>query len=136
LRQDYLQIRVLEVAPEVYASGQLFETDLGLLAKQGVRSIMNTRPDGESTGQPLSADLARVAQELGMIFAHHAVETASLAEQDAEAFARACDVLERPLIVCGRSGAHSTRIWESAEPVMRGDSGAGGNSVTYSRKRE
>jgi len=43
LKRDYLQIRVLEVAPQVYASGQLFESDLKLVAKQGVRSIINTR---------------------------------------------------------------------------------------------
>ena len=35
MKQDYLQIRVLEVAPQVYACGPLFESDLSLLAKQG-----------------------------------------------------------------------------------------------------
>ena len=30
LKQDYLQMRVLELAPQVYASGQLFEQDLRL----------------------------------------------------------------------------------------------------------
>ena len=34
MKQDYLQMRVLELAPQVYASGQLFESDLQLLAKQ------------------------------------------------------------------------------------------------------
>ena len=48
LKQDYLQMRVLELAPQVYASGQLIEHDLRLAAKQGVRSIMNNRPDRES----------------------------------------------------------------------------------------
>ncbi len=110
-------MRVLEVAPQVYASGQLFETQLNLLDRQGVRSIVNTRPDGESTGQPRSADLAKVAEELGMKFAHYPVEPGSMKTQDAEAFAKACDELDRPLIVCGRSGAHSTRIWEMAESL-------------------
>jgi hypothetical protein len=36
LRQDYVQARVLEVALQFYASGQLIETALGLLARQGV----------------------------------------------------------------------------------------------------
>ncbi len=110
-------MRVLEVAPQVYASGQLFETDLGLLAKQGVRSIVNTQPEGESAGQPSSANLARVAEELGMAFVHHPVESVSMNKQEAEAFAKACDELERPLIVCSRSGAHATGIWEMAESM-------------------
>jgi protein tyrosine phosphatase (PTP) superfamily phosphohydrolase (DUF442 family) len=91
LKQDYLQMRVLELAPQVYATGQLFETDLQLLSKQGVRSIVNTRPDNELEGQPSSAELAKAAEE--------------------------CDELQRPLIVCGRSGGQSTKIWETAESL-------------------
>jgi len=93
LKQDYLQMRVLELAPQVYVSGQLFEHDVRLMAKQGVRSIMNNRPDGESMGQPLSA------------------------KQDVEEFAKACDELERPLLIFCRSGARSTTMWEMAESM-------------------
>ena len=108
-------MRVLELAPQVYVSGQLFEHDIRLAAKQGVRSIMNNRPDGESIGQPLSADLAKVAEELGMTFLHFPVDPRAIARQDAEEFAKARDELERPLLIFCRSGARSTRIWEMAE---------------------
>ena len=117
MKQDYLQIRVLELAPQVYASGQLFEHDLRLAAKQGVRSIMNNRPDGESVGQPSSADIEKVAEELGMTFVHFPVDPKSITRQDAEAFAKICDELERPLLIFCRSGARSTKIWEMAESM-------------------
>ena len=84
-------MRVLELAPQVYVSGQLFEHDVRLMAKQGVRSIMNNRPDGESMGQPLSADLAIIAEELGMTFLHLPVDLRALTEQIVEEFAKACD---------------------------------------------
>ena len=58
-------MRVLELGPQVYVSGQLFEHDVRLLAKQGIRSILKNRHDGEAPGQPSSADLAKVAEELG-----------------------------------------------------------------------
>ncbi len=115
MKQDYLQIKALELAPQVYVCGQLFEQDLQLVAKQGVRSIMNNRYDDESLGQPRSADLARVAEELGMTFVHFPVDPRSITSQDVEAFAKACDELERPLVIFCRSGARSTRIWEMAE---------------------
>ena len=115
MQQDYLQIRVLEVAPQVFASGQLFESDLALVAKQGVRSIVNTRPDNESEGQPLSASLAEAAAELGITFVSFPIEPKAITRDVAEAFTTACDELERPLIVCGRSGGHATRIWETVE---------------------
>ena len=115
MKQDYLQIKALELAPQVYVCGQLFEQDLKLVAKQGVRSIMNNRPDNESMGQPLSAELAKVAEELGMAFVQFPVNPRSITRQDAEAFAKACDELERPLLIFCRSGARSTKIWEMAE---------------------
>ena len=117
MRQDYLQIRVLELAPQVYVSGQLFEHDVKLLAKQGIRSIMNNRSDNESTGQPLSADLAKAAEELGVTFVHFPVDPRSIARQDIEAFAKTCDELKRPLHIFSRSGARSTKIWEMAESM-------------------
>lgn len=117
MRQDYLQIRALELAPQVYVCGQLFEQDLRLVANQGVRSIMNNRPDGESMGQPLSADLAAVAEELGMTYLHFPVDPRSISRQDVEAFAKACDELERPLVIFCRSGGRSTTIWEMAESM-------------------
>lgn len=117
MTQDYLQIRALELAPQVYVCGQLFEQDLKLVAKQGVRSIMNNRADNESMGQPLSADLANVAEELGMTFVHFPVDPRSISKQDVEAFAKACDDLERPLLVFCRAGARSTKIWEMTESM-------------------
>ena len=108
-------MRVLELAPQVYASGQLFEHDVRLAAKQGVRSIVNNRSDGESMGQPSAADLATVAKELGVAFVHFPVDPKSITQQDAEAFAKICEELERPLLIFSRSGARSTRIWEMGE---------------------
>lgn len=115
LKQDYTQIRMFEVAPRVYAAGQLFEQDVKLLAEQGLRSIVNTRPDGESAGQPLSADLARVAGELGITFVHFPVDPGPVAGPVAGALAETCAELERPLVIFSHAGAHATRIWETAE---------------------
>ncbi len=117
MRQDYLQIKALELAPQVYVCGQLFEQDLQLVAKQGVRSIMNNRPDDEVTGQPSSADLAKLAEELGMTFVHFPVEPGPISGETAAAFAKASDDLERPLLIFSRSGARSTKIWEMAESI-------------------
>lgn len=117
MKQDYLQMRVLELAPEVYACGQLFETDLQLLVKQGVRSILNTRPDDESPGQPSSSDLAKAAADFGISFVQFPVDPGSITKEFAEAFMRTCDELERPLMVCARSGGQATRIWEKAESL-------------------
>ena len=110
-------MKMLEVAPQVYAVGQLFASDLGLIARQGARSIVNTRPDDEAEGQPSSADLAWAAEELGITFLHFPIDPRSISPQTAAAFAKACEILERPLIVCSLSGALSAKIWETAESL-------------------
>jgi len=84
-------MRVLELAPQVYVSGQLFDHDIRLAAKQGVRTIMNNRADGESVGQPSSCDLAKTAEELGMTFLHFPVDPREITTQDIEEFAKVRD---------------------------------------------
>ena len=115
MKQDYLQMRVLELAPQVFVTGQLYEHDVRLAAKQGVRTIMNNRPDGEAPGQPLSADLARVAEELGITYVYHPIVLRSVTREDVEEYGRVCEGLDRPLLIFCRSGARSTRMWEMAE---------------------
>ena len=117
MRQDYLQMRVLELAPQVFVTGQLFESDLELAAKQGVRSIVNNRDDGESAGQPTSADLAKAAEALGMAFVQFPVDPKSISDEDVVAFRNICDQLERPLLLFSRSGRRSTKIWEMTEAL-------------------
>ena len=117
MKQDYLQMRVLELGPQVYVSGQLYESDLRLAAKQGVRSIINNRSDGESMGQPASADLAKVAEEFGVAFVHIPIDPKSITRQDVEDFAKVCDELKRPLLIFSRSGARSTKRWEMTEAL-------------------
>ena len=110
-------MRVLELAPQVYVSGQLYEHDIRLAAKQGVRTVMNNRPDGEAPGQPLSVDLAKVAEEAGMTYVDHPIVLQSVTREDVEEYGRVCEGLERPLLIFCRSGARSTRMWELAEDL-------------------
>ena len=46
------------------------------------------------------------------------VDPAAITQQAAEAFWSTCEELKRPLIVCSRSGALSTKIWETAEAAV------------------
>ena len=104
-------MRVLELAPQVYVTGQLFEADLKLIAKQDVRSIMDNRPSDEANEAPLSEDLAKVAEEHGIDFVHYPIEPGPITPAMAEAYAKACEELKRPLLIFGRSAARSMKIW-------------------------
>jgi uncharacterized protein (TIGR01244 family) len=118
VKQDYLQIKVLEVAPQVYAAGQLFESDLKLIAEQKVRSIVNTWAEDPDSEQSSWASFAEAAEEYGIRAVEVPVDPARITQEAAEAFWNACEELKRPLIVCSRSGALSTKIWETAEAAV------------------
>ena len=112
---DYFRMRVLELAPQVYVTGQIFEHDLKLIAEQGIKSIMSNRPDGEAAGQPPNADLARVAEELGIKYEYVPVVSGRVTPQNVADFRKAVDSLDRPMLIFCRTGARSTALWEMTE---------------------
>ena len=112
---EYLRMRVLELAPQVFVTGQVFQHDLKVIAEQGVRSIVNNRPDGEAADQPPSAHLASIAEELGITYVHVPVVSGSITPQNIEDFTQVCESLKRPILVFCRTGARSTVLWEMCE---------------------
>lgn len=76
---------------------------------------MNTRPDNETQGQPLSSDLAKAAESFGIDFVSFPVAEDALSGGTAAAVMKACDRPDRPLMVCGRTGGQSAKIRETAE---------------------
>ena len=116
MNNDYLQLRVLPLDPDVYATGQLFETDLKLVADQGVKTLVNNRPDGEVGGQPLSADIGAAAEALGMRYVYFPVVSGRITPAEVDAFAELAQDLEKPLLLFCRSGARSTMLWELSHP--------------------
>jgi sulfide:quinone oxidoreductase len=112
---EYFAMRVLEVAPDVFVSGQLFEHEIRAAAKQGVKTIVNNRPDGEAPGQPPSRDLQRVAEELGMTYVYFPVISGRLTPEDVKGFRKLSDEFERPALIFCRTGARSMMLWQLAE---------------------
>ena len=49
-------------------SGQIAAHEVAELAKQGVTVLVNNRPDGEESGQPLAGDIEAAAGEAGIAY--------------------------------------------------------------------
>lgn len=64
-----MQLKTID--PRFSVSDQLTTADLDTLASQGIKLVVNFRPDGEGgETQPASAELAAKATSLGMAYAH------------------------------------------------------------------
>ena len=59
-------MKIAKLTPFLAVSPQIAEADLGALAAQGFRAVINNRPDGEAEDQPESAALAAAAGRVGL----------------------------------------------------------------------
>jgi uncharacterized protein (TIGR01244 family) len=100
-----------QLAPGISATGKLDRGDIEALAQQGVRTIINNRPDGEDPGQLPAADARRLAEAHGIAYHHIPVTAATLTRGDVDAFAGVLTSAAQPIVVHCRSGTRSTLLW-------------------------
>ena len=103
-----------ELSPGLSAAGKLDRSDIEALARAGVRTILNNRPDGEDPGQLPAAEARRIAEAHGIAYHHIPVTAASLSRADVDAFAGALATAPTPIVAHCRSGTRSTLLWALA----------------------
>ena len=102
------------LAPGISAAGALDQHDIEALAAQGVRTIINNRPDGEDASQLPAAEARRIAEAHGIAYHHIPVTAASLSSADVDALAGVLAGAEQPIILHCRSGTRSALLWALA----------------------
>ena len=111
-----------ELAPGICAAGNLDSDDIEALARRGVRTIVNNRPDGEDPGQLSAAEARQLAEAHGIDYHHIPFTAATLTRGEVDAFAQVLASAPQPLVVHCRSGTRSTLLWalvrlrEGADP--------------------
>ena len=111
-----------ELPGDVFVTGQLLPAQMQALAEQGVMSFINNRPDMEAPLQPLSDDIEKITQDLGVDYLHIPMAgglTQGLIEAAENAFAN----LPRPIVAFCASGMRSTALWAFAHAEKIGVDG-------------
>ena len=108
-------MKIGQLAQHVYVTGQVEAEDLDDLAQQGIRTIINNRPDGEGRGQPRSAELAAKAECLGMAYLHIPIVSGAITAADVAEFGRALNSADVPVLLFCKSGARSAMLWRLCE---------------------
>jgi uncharacterized protein (TIGR01244 family) len=103
--------QLAELAPGVSAAPALSRDDIEALAAQGVKTIVNNRPDGEDPGQLPAAEAQALAAALGIEYHHIPVLAATLSAADVEAFAQVLAQAPQPLVAHCRSGTRTSLLW-------------------------
>jgi uncharacterized protein (TIGR01244 family) len=99
-------------------AGQIAPADVATAASQGVRMIINNRPDGEQGGQPTSAEMEAAATAAGLGYAHIPVDHSGFSMDQVDAMTAALAQPGPALAFC-RSGTRSTFLWS----LVRGAAG-------------
>jgi uncharacterized protein (TIGR01244 family) len=105
---------LIDLAPGLSAAGNLGRDDIDVLARAGVRTIVNNRPDNEDPGQLPAAEAKRIAEARGVAYHHIPFTAATLTRAEVDAFEQVLAGAEQPIVVHCRSGTRSTLLWALA----------------------
>ena len=97
----------------IMVAGQIAPADVAAAAAQGVRTIINNRPDGEQPGQPAAFEIEAAAKAAGLGYAHIPVDHSGFSRSQIEAM-KAALALPGPALAFCRSGTRSTYLWSLA----------------------
>jgi uncharacterized protein (TIGR01244 family) len=94
----------LSVAPQISVA------DVAEAARQGFRTLINNRPDGEDPAQPSSAEIEAAAAGAGLAYFHIPVRGGPTPQQ-VEAESRLLATAPGPVLAYCRSGTRSIVTW-------------------------
>ena len=80
--------------------------------RQGYKSIINNRPDGEGGAeQPTSVEIERAAEAAGLQYAYLPVISGQITAEQAQQMAKLLETMPGPVLAFCRSGARSTNLY-------------------------
>ncbi|TWJ08481.1 TIGR01244 family sulfur transferase [Altererythrobacter ishigakiensis] len=110
-----------ELSAEMLASPQIGPADIADAAEQGVRLIINNRPDGESPSEPQGAEIEAAARAAGMDYLAIPIGQSGFSEPQVAAMQDALANAEGKVLGYCRSGTRSTLLWSLAQARGGGD---------------
>ncbi len=102
---------IREVTSQFFVAPQITETDLVLLQKRGIQSIICNRPDGEGADQPTFHELSKTAQKMGIAMRYLSVSGGLVQDEDAADFNDAMSALPQPILAYCRTAT----LWSLAQ---------------------
>jgi sulfide:quinone oxidoreductase len=114
-------LEVSEVVDGLFVGGQVGPDHLPALVQKGFRSIACTRFDGEEPGQPtfMSIDWAAAALGMRALYFPVLMPPRPISDADAFDFAKALDIMPKPVLGYCRNGKRSLVLWALSEARRR-----------------
>jgi len=100
-----------KIEDDFYVSPQIMPEHFAELAVQGIKTIINNRPDGERGVYPANIEMAELAAKHDMEYRFIPVNPMALTMEPVNAFAAAIEELPGPVAAYCASGRRSAMMW-------------------------
>jgi len=114
-------MNVTVIDQDLAVASQVTPDDIAAAARDGVRTIMNNRPDGEEPGQLTAAQARQAAEKLGLSYVHIPVQTGTISAADVDAFAKVLKESPKPVLAHCRSGTRCYLLWAATQAIAGKD---------------
>jgi uncharacterized protein (TIGR01244 family) len=104
------------VTDEFSTAPQISVADVDEAARQGFRTLVNNRPDGEDPAQPTGHEIEAAAKAAGLAYFHIPVRGGPTGEQ-VEAMRKVLDAADGPVLAFCRSGTRSIITWSLSQAM-------------------
>jgi sulfide:quinone oxidoreductase len=108
-------MKVNHLTPDMAVSSQITANDIMALKEAGFRTIICNRPNGESTNQPLFAEIEIVAKRAGMGVFYLPVAPGRPSVEQTRQFGALLASQPAPVLAYCRSGMRSASMWALAQ---------------------
>jgi uncharacterized protein (TIGR01244 family) len=103
------------VTGDFSVSPQITPQEVAAIARDGFRSIICNRPDGEAADQTPHAMIEAEAAKAGLEFRHIPVISGAMTQEDVDAMAAALKELPAPVFAYCRSGARCGVLFRAVQ---------------------
>lgn len=103
---------------KVMVAPQISVADIAEAKAQGVKLIVNNRPDGEAPDEPQGAEIEAAALAAGLDYIAIPVGQGGFGQPQLDAMASALENAGGPVLAYCRSGTRSTLLWSLARAKL------------------
>ncbi|KAI3590946.1 Sulfide:quinone oxidoreductase, Type II [Cupriavidus sp. U2] len=114
VRAGRQEMQIQHLSDDVSVAAQLSDAGVRTAHALGFRAIVCNRHDGEADGQARFANIAEVADSLGMAARYLPVKSDGVTAEDAAAFGALVAELPKPVLAYCRTGTRSATLWRLA----------------------
>ena len=96
---------------QLYVGPQITEADIAQAADEGIKTIINVRPDGEKEGAMPAAEARGLAEARGISYHHMPVSPTNITDEDVAGFAELLTSVEGPVLTHCGTGMRAAVLW-------------------------